>query len=270
MEPVATNLNEINVRIDNFRQLIYCLNILGRLKANDKLVTPKQVAKPWRLAIQQNTFSLHGLWTRFLRSWNKLKEYEYAREENLDYVKSMAEDLRKDFTFLFQYISKYIVQNNKDAIKHWHSPVMTFDKDDRSGERDPKNEEKDVKSSHWLQMKHMSQLMKKDEQRAYQIHYRLCKCTNCLLSYERMTILRVADLLVQALAAMVNAVGGLDFLRTTYEEDEGIIANIQCIQTELNNMGNQYVNMAITDEDNECMIRFERPFVNKSEEGALP
>ncbi len=269
---VGTNLNEISVRIDNFRQLIYCLNVLGRLKASEKIATPKQQSsRPWKLTIQQNSLGWNGFWTRFWRTLSN--DNRYAREDNMDYVKSMIEELRKEFTFLLQYISKYIVQNNKDSVQHWgHLQLLSFESSHTQMQPSSQDESKETKKSEtqWLQMKHVSQLMKKDEQRAYEIHYRLCKCTNCLLSSERMTVVRVGELLVQALAAMVNAVTGLEFLKTTYEEDDGIIANIQCVQTDLTNMGQQYVNMVITDDENESMLKFGRPFVDKNDGGALP
>lgn len=273
MDSSNTNLNEIGVRIDNFRQLIYCLNVLGRLKASEKIYTPKlNQARPWRLTIQPNTVGWNGFWTRVWRTLSK--DNHQSREDNMEYVKLMIEELRKDFTFLLQYISKYIVQNNKDAMQHWsHLQLLSFESGHQQIEDSNVKDNKTKNDTQWLQMKHTSQLMKKDEQRAYQIHYRLCKCTNCLLSSERMIVVRVGEFLVQALAGMVNAVAGLEFLKTTYEDDEGIVANIQCVQTDLTNMGIQYVNMAITDDENAVgctMMRFERPFVDKSDTTSLP
>lgn len=261
----TTNLHEIGACIENFDRLIYCLNVLGRLKASEKIYTPKlNQSRPWRLTIQANTVGWAGLWTRILRTLSK--DNHQSREDNMEYVKLMIGELRKTFIFLLQYISKYIVQNNKDAMQHWsHLPLLSFDRSQQQ-QHDDKHDAK----VQWLQMKHTSQLMKKEEQQAYQIHYRLCKCTVCLLSSERMTIVRVADLLVQALSGMANAVAGLEFLKATYEDDDGIVANIQCVQTDLRNMAIQYVNMAIVDDDNECMMRFERPFVDKSDAAALP
>lgn len=290
----SPNLNEINVRIENLRQLIYCLNVLSRIKSNEKIATPKQNIRPWKLTIQSNAWSLSGLVTRIIRTFSK--DPFYTREDNLDYIKLLIEDLRKEFTFLFQYLSKYVVQNNKDAMIH--TSLLTFNKpeneDRRSAEdRKPdlndkttkrrlndikpdkleKLEEKsrDEKMSRvdWLQMQHFSPLMKKDEKRSFSIQYRLCKCTECLLSYERTLISRIGELLVHALAGMSNAVLGLDFLKDTYVDDDSVIANIQCIQTDLTNMCTQYVNMAIMD-DSDPVIKFNREYIDKSAGNDMP
>lgn len=281
----SSNLNEITAHIDNFRQIIYCLNVLGRLETPNKIETPQQMQqRPWKIQIQDNTYSLRGLITRLRRTFG---DHQF-RENNFDYVKMVVEEARKEFTFLFQYISKYIVKNNKDAIQHWkHTPLLSFSKVPSQASlaapvvaplssfttpTKPTEDEHKLKldETQWLPMQHICPLMTKDEKRTYGIQYRLCRCTDCALSSERMMITRVGELLVQGLASMNNARMGLDCMKTTYNDDSGIMANIQSIQMDLNNMSKQYVHMAIYDDDNECMIRFDRPFIDSSDERALP
>src|SRR5579872_1623215 len=118
-DPVYS-LNEINARIDNFRDLIYCLNVLGRLKSDDKIETPKIGQRPWKIRIQDNSL---WWWTGFLTRLKRTFDHQY-REDNFEYVQLVKEETRKEFTYLFQYISRYIVRNNKDAIKHWSHPQL--------------------------------------------------------------------------------------------------------------------------------------------------
>jgi hypothetical protein len=251
------NPNEINSHINTFAQQIQCLNILGRLKLDEKIVTPKQKGRPWRILIQPNTYGLTGLITRFYRTF--WKDQQYTREDNLEYIKSMVDDFRNLFRFLFEYMSKYIIQNNDNASKHWNpahvpppppaSPIMTFE--------NPKEKEEDsedktqVRSSTLIaatvlasqQALHSNDSSKSDgpsgtsgsgtstsrswmfvprahlarptkaADRALYMSYRLCRCTSCILNSERMTISRIGELLVQGLAAMSNAIAGIENLK---------------------------------------------------------
>ena len=263
------NLSEINARIDNFRQLISCLNVLGRVKAADKIETPKQMQRPWKIQIQDNSYGWRGWMTRLRRTFG---DHQY-REDNMDYIKVIVEKIREDFIYLFQYISRYVVRNNKEAIKHWsHTPLMTFSKPSTDQVPSPPSEFKlKLDETQWLPMRHMCPVLKKDEKRTFAIYYRLCKCIDCSLSPERTAITRVGELLVQGLASMANAIMGLDYLKDTDKDDDGILESIHTIQTDLNNMTIQYVNMAIHDEDQDCMIRFNRAFIDTSgDEGHLP
>jgi len=130
---------------------------------------------------------------------------------------------------------------------------------------------KEKDQSAWTTLQHISDSTRKDDTKAFEIKYRLCRCKDCILSSEQMTVIRICELLVHALASMVNAQSGLEFLKDTYEGDEGTIAHIQGCQMDLKHITTQYVKLVVCDDDKTPMIQFVRPYISKTAtDDALP
>jgi hypothetical protein len=272
--------NEIDARVEKFRQLIVCLNVLGRLKKEHKIISPKQKQSVPHLSLQDTSiFTFQGLWGRITRTFSR--DNSYAREDNVEYVKSIIDDLRSEFTYLFKYVGRYISKNNEEGVQHSKAAqLMDFQKETQHSRGDKEKEaQKELPiqytadRSPWTTVCHVSPCMKKDETRAFEIRYRLCQCKECILSSEQMIVIRICDLFVQALAAMSSAQCGLEILKDTYQTDETIITSIHSCQMDLTNMGNQFIKLAIRSEhaDNDPIIHFARPYLSKiSTSDSLP
>lgn len=252
---LVVKLTEIQSHIFNFRDLIHCLNILGRLRPNEKLVTPKQASKPWRMQIQTSPYWWSSWITSLIRSTNK--DNHYSREDNLEYIKAMIEDLRKEFTYLFHYMSQYVIQSNKIAGEHWQprepkdAPLMTFDN------KEPMDQRVDSP----LCTKHTHVLAPKKDDRSFILTYSLCRCFNCSLSHERMIISRIGELLVQALVGITRAKDGIENLKSTYNDDDHVFASIEATQSDLNSLISLYSTMSLSD-----LLKFSREFIGDQDE----